>query len=351
MNKIILGTILFLVGITGLLSFIFFSKESSQTGDTTPSSSVANETTKPPSMLALENAETTSSPAVTTTSDKIQDCQSLQKISAQLQVSPPRPGEWGLVFGARNQVGWTDVFASPTEQAKRLSQLLMGDLIKVLNRQSSWSKIEIAEQQYTGWVKTAHLTNNAQLIQCVLTKGTKYLIVQVPGVTLDEKLFLPFGSILPLYSQENGQLKFLLPNGNLVVLTKETVRPLNAPLTLKEALDRIKKFHQTPYQRGANTWLAMDGAGLIHLLFKVTGITVPRELTQLLKAGEPISLEQAQAGDIIFFSTFDPNQSRPVILLSKNSYIEAYPARGVGFGLLERLHQRKILAIRRFNEQ
>ncbi|KHD06489.1 hypothetical protein PN36_06300 [Candidatus Thiomargarita nelsonii] len=319
-----------------------FSKDSVQTGETVGSILAM--------VASLGNVETgtTSQVTVTTTLNESHDCQSIPKSSGKPQISPPHPGKKGLVFGSPEQAGWTDVFASPTPQAMRLGQVLIGDLIKVLTRQGSWSKIEIPEQQYTGWVRTAHLTSDAQLVQCFLTKGTKYIVVQAPGITVDEKLFLPFGSILPLHSKENGQFRFLLPDRRSVLLSKETVRPLDAPLTLKEALERIKSFHQTPYQRGANTWVAMDGAGLIHLLFRVIGIIVPRDLTQLIKTGEQISLDKAQAGDVIFFSTFDPNQSRPVILLDNNSFIEAYPARGIGFGLLERLHQRKVLAVRRY---
>ncbi|MFO1432365.1 MAG: NlpC/P60 family protein [Candidatus Competibacteraceae bacterium] len=278
-------------------------------------------------------------------------------------ISPPTPlprsrdarlaptiGEMALVFGEWEQGGWTDVFAKPDADSIRLSQALIGDKVKVLEQRKGWSQVEMVSQPgVKGWIKTTHLTKGSASVWRLLNQGNLAVVVRAPGIAFDNTLFVPFGATLPLDSTASAS-RLVLPDGSRIPLDPADIRPVEKPLTLEEALDRIKGFRQVSYQYGGNTRLAMDSSGLIFLLFRAMGLQVPRTLEGLQKMGTFIPPEQRQTGDIAFFSTFHSDQLQPVILLDKDTFIEASPARGVGLGLIEQLHHHQMLAVHRYIE-
>ena len=261
----------------------------------------------------------------------------------------PAVGEQALVFGDWEKGGWTDVLVQPEAGAERLSQALLGDRVQVLAQQPGWSRVAIAVQGgIQGWVKTTHLTRGSPRVRQSLTWDKLYLVVRVPGVAVDGATFVPFGARLPATTTAGQELRLSLPDGRQVGVPAADVRALEQPLSLAEAIERIKGFRQVPYQSGANTRMAMDGAGLIYLLFRVTGAIIPRTLEGLQQAGVAVSSQQRQVGDIVFFSTFHAGQLRPVIILDDQIFIEASPAQGVGLGWFEQMQNHKILEVRRY---
>ncbi len=269
------------------------------------------------------------------------------------QRRPTPASKLALVFGAWNRGGWTDVLEEPHDQAPRLSQALIGDRLEVLAQTQGghWSQVELAGQGgLTGWVDTNHLTTGSpERVRKAWDSGPMYVVVRAPGVTADGDLFLPFGATLPLVSSDDEAPRLLLPDGRAVLLRTEEVCAADQPLPLTEALSRLTDFRQVPFRNGGNTVQAMDGPGLIHLLFRAAGVVVPRDLDGLRRTGNRVLLAQAQAGDVVFFSTFNADQPRPVVLLGDGeTFIEAYPARGVSFGLLEQMRNRTVLEVRRY---
>jgi hypothetical protein len=263
---------------------------------------------------------------------------------------PPKPGNLALVFGVWERGGWSDIFAEPSATSIRLSQSLIGDQVKVLTQQGSWSKVEIISQgNIKGWISTAQLTAGSAKVRQAFNERKMLFVVATPGILAEEDFFVPFGSILPLLdSADPEKPHLLLPDGSQIFVEGKQVRPVDQPLSLTDALERLKSFRQVSYENGANSGLAMDAPGLIYLLFRAVGLSVPRTIEDLQKAGEKVSMAEARAGDVIFFSTFNPDQLRPVILLDNNTFIEASPARGVGLGLLEQMRNHTIIEVRRY---
>jgi hypothetical protein len=261
----------------------------------------------------------------------------------------PTVGEEALVFGDWEHGGWTDVLAQPEAGAERLSQALLGDRVQILAQQPGWSRVAIAVQgDIQGWVKTNHLTRGSRRVRQSLASDKLYFVVRVPGVAVDGATFVPFGARLPAITTTGQELRLLLPDGRQVRVLATDVRALDKPLSLTEAIERIKGFRQVPYQGGANTRVAMDGPGLVYLLFRVTGVIIPRTLAGLQQAGIVVPAQQRQVGDIVFFSTFHAGQLRPVIILDDQIFIEASPARGVGLGWFEQMQNHKVLEVRRY---
>ncbi|MCP4699223.1 MAG: C40 family peptidase, partial [Gammaproteobacteria bacterium] len=266
---------------------------------------------------------------------------------------PPETGKQALVFGDWERGGWSDLLASPGGQ--RQSQALIGDKVKVLEQQGDWSRIA-SQQNLKAWLKSAHLTAGTPPIRRLFEEKPMFIVTQAPGVSVhsplsqkgekkqnrvDKNLFIPFGAILPLYSPNinfsegkwvpsaHEHLRLLLPDGSRVQLPTNAVQPVLQPLSLADALGRIKNFRLIPYQNGGNTRSAMDDSGLIFLLFRVAGVQTPRTLAGLRKAGKPVAPFEARAGDVVFFSASHSDLARPAVLLNNTTFIEAFPARSV----------------------
>lgn len=310
-----------------------------------------------PPLPATESPVATLSPAATKPSAPV--VSPLTESKPPAAASEPRDarlmpmvGEEALVFGDWEHSGWTDVLAQPEAGAERLSQALLGDRVQILAQQPGWSRVAIAIQGgIQGWVKTNHLTRGSRRVRQSLAGDKLYSVVRVPGIAVDSATFVPFGARLPAITTTQQQVGLLLPDGRQVHVPATDVRALDKPLSLAEAIERIKGFRQVPYQGGANTRMAMDGPGLVYLLFRVTGTVIPRTLAGLQQAGVVVPAQQQQVGDIVFFSTFHAGQLRPVIILDDQIFIEASPARGVGLGWFEQMQNHKVLEVRRYAAQ
>jgi len=121
-------------------------------------------------------------------------------------------------------------------------------------------------------------------------------------------------------------------------------------LPMTTIIERAKLFRRIPFEQGANTQEAMDGAGFVYLLHRAAGIPVPRDINSLMKAGIGVAAGVWRPGDVIFFSGFDPDEPWVGLLLDDGqTYLAATPAGGVSVGLVEQMRNWKIVAVRRFS--
>lgn len=263
----------------------------------------------------------------------------------------PERGSRALVYGPWTSGGWTDFYGAPGGQGERLGQALIGDQVEVLSQNDGWSEVRIQGTPGPAvWLETSHLTAGSERIRQAWGSALLLSVVKAPGIQVEDGPFLPFSARLAAGGLvEGGGSSLLLPNGCKVIFDRAHRRSFSGPLSIHEALERAKDFRRVPYQTGANTRHAMDGPGLVFLVFRVAGEPVPRHLDELRQAGREVSIASAGPGDVLFLSTFDPERPQPVILLDRGeTYLAASPSIGVGLGLVSQMHNRKVLTVRRY---
>lgn len=169
--------------------------------------------------------------------------------------------------------------------------------------------------QYTGEVngtfnsKTFLALYNFQLINDLKATG-------VADDATVEKLNLPDEKILNAPPEE-------MIRKNEVVRGKGSIGGI-------EFVNQAKSFLGTPYVWGGSQPGGFDCSGFIYYLAAQRGISIPRTADVQFNIGKPVDRSNLQAGDLVFFSTYEPGPSHVGIYMGDGNFIHASSAgRGV----------------------
>jgi cell wall-associated NlpC family hydrolase len=196
------------------------------------------------------------------------------------------------------------------------SQALLGDQVIDDQRRGGWSRVVLPGQPsskdprgYPGWLPSVQLAEweapDAATATVILPTTT---LLRSPGgdPAVDD---VSFGTRLPVAgTAEGGWLPVhapglarpgWLPDFAVVV---EPVEP-SGPPPATELLAAAVRFCGLPYLWAGTCGLGLDCSGLVHLLFRRYGVTVPRDAHDQAAAA-PVQVDpgRAEPGDLLFFS-------------------------------------------------
>ena len=190
----------------------------------------------------------------------------------------------------------------PSPRAEIVSQILSGETGAVEAEQGDWLRIVRSQDQYQGWVhrgyvrvtspdeaerwreKATHRSQGARL------RGQEGEIIALALLAR----VAPVGDRWQLASGWLGQIAdgSVSPEQTMVRETG-TNRPL----------DWAKEhFYGSPYLWGGITPWGVDCSGLVQTTFAARGRSLPRDAADQANCGLPVSLDQIQSGDLVFFS-------------------------------------------------
>lgn len=200
--------------------------------------------------------------------------------------------EYGIV-----QVPAAPVRRRPGHAREMVNQLLFGETVKVLReRRENWVKIRSLHDHYEGW-----MTSN--MLAPIDAKNAKTRSIYAASGLLNEirvgeqTMHLPFGASLPFFDQGKGLLGETAYTYSGFYLNRDESRATASQL---EALAR--PWLNAPYLWGGRTPLGVDCSGFVQVLFKMTGIDLPRDTWQQAQDGRSVKkFSDAAAGDLVFF--------------------------------------------------
>ncbi|WP_232718645.1 NlpC/P60 family protein [Bacillus sp. FJAT-45037] len=115
-----------------------------------------------------------------------------------------------------------------------------------------------------------------------------------------------------------------------LVTTEILVNPTAQANTLQDQIIRDAHSHiGTPYVFGGRSTRGFDCSGFLSYVFEQNGVSIPRTTAQIYAAGEPVSRNNLQKGDLVFFTTYQPGASHAGIYLGNNQFIHASSSRGI----------------------
>lgn len=206
--------------------------------------------------------------------------------------------------------------SGPSHKSEMLSQVLFGEKYVITDQVGHWYKIETLLDNYTGWIDMNHLQQSS---------GKK----DSPGNVLNRSLLC--------YKDDNTKL--VLEAGceiyepdfeNRVFSAGENKYSTGSEffpsfLNVSESIaDTAMKFINSPYIWGGRIPSGIDCSGFVQLVYKIRGISIPRDSFQQAEAGESISfIEEAVPGDLVLFDDDRGKVTHVGMILSQGLVIHA----------------------------
>ncbi|MEA1874811.1 MAG: C40 family peptidase [Bacteroidota bacterium] len=205
------------------------------------------------------------------------------------------------------------------EHSEQVSQLLFGDEFEVIQTNGKWLKIRNLNDDYEAWIDRSMAgeirkepqseDEKSVTIQTVLCeiKDEKNLIMRIPG-----------GASVPK-PDETGS--FLLGNKQFSFVHSDFA---DFFVPAAHITDSAMQYINSPYLWGGKTVLGMDCSGFTQILFRMHGLTIPRDASQQVELGETICFRHdAEAGDLAFFQNPKGKIIHVGIILNNEQIIHA----------------------------
>lgn len=199
------------------------------------------------------------------------------------------------------------------DKSELVSQVLYGELFKVLEKRSKWSRIRLAYDAYEGWI------DNKQY-QDITKEEYKVLCNKFPTMSSDLVDFVT--------TSENQLLSICMgshvQSADFMKHSFEG-KLLSKTFPKKHLVETALLYLNTPYLWGGKTPFGIDCSGLTQMVYKLNGHKLKRDAGQQAMQGEALSfIEESEAGDLAFFDNVDGNIIHVGIIMEDNYIIHAH---------------------------
>lgn len=212
--------------------------------------------------------------------------------------------------------------AEASDKSEQVTQLLLGETIKVYEQKRSWYRIKTTHDNYECWIDENQFVFISQREFEQLKESKPEVITDLVSVATqqgsNEMMTVLMGSNLPLFKEglfQIGENKWSFDG-----LTQAT----------KQVLDKSKiagnsyLLLNSPYQWGGRSPFGIDCSGFVQLIYKLNGIFLPRDASEQAIMGQALSfIEEAEEGDLAFFDNAEGLITHVGIILSNNRIIHA----------------------------
>ena len=208
------------------------------------------------------------------------------------------------------------------EDSRQLTQLLFGDHYEVLKKAEGgdWVYIKIHFDRSEGWIETEqHHSISKEYFDQINHANFKITTDLTCNILFKKSpITILLGSIVPISNSElfkmeeqfafNGEAKSLGQKRDAEFIKTTAMKYLNAP-----------------HLPGGKSPFGIDSTGLVQMIFKIAGYTLPHDVKNQAKEGKAVhSLNDAIPGDLAFFSQIGGGISHVGIILDEAKIIHAF---------------------------
>jgi len=201
----------------------------------------------------------------------------------------------------------------PSDTSELVSQVLYGDIFKVLEQRKQWSKIRLAYDKYEGWIDNKQYLEITEDSYKNLNLETLKLSSDLVEFVQDENQLL---NTIVLGSTLNG-LSLLNHTFEGVYVEKQNPK--------SEIISTAFKYLNSPYLWGGKTPFGIDCSGFTQMVYKLNGYKLLRDASQQASQGDALSfIEESEPGDLAFFDNNEGVITHVGIIMKDNYIIHAH---------------------------
>lgn len=201
----------------------------------------------------------------------------------------------------------------PTDTSELVSQVLYGEIFKVLEQRKKWSKIRLAFDTYEGWIDNKQYVEINESYYKSLNKEAPLLSTDLVEFIEDENqqlLTVPLGTSL---------------NGISLLQHNYDGNSINTKNPKSNIIQTAFLYLNSPYLWGGKTPFGIDCSGFTQMVYKLNGYKLLRDASQQATQGEALSfIEESEPGDLAFFDNNEGAIIHVGIIMEDNYIIHAH---------------------------
>lgn len=209
----------------------------------------------------------------------------------------------------------------PQDDAEMVSQLLFGETISVLAiKNKSWVQVRSDHDGYKGWIDPKMITwvteEDHEKYQTNVS-----VCLDLVGNLINNDVSFPI--LMGASFANYDGISFKTPMGKYVfngqaVLAHATDKKIDILLRM------ARKYLHAPYLWGGRSPFGIDCSGLTQVLYKMIGVSLPRDASDQATYGEIVDfVELTQPGDLAYFVNGEGRIIHVGMILQERSIIHA----------------------------
>ncbi|MBT4472354.1 MAG: C40 family peptidase [Bacteroidetes bacterium] len=233
--------------------------------------------------------------------------------------------------------------AEAADSSELVTQVLYGEVFKVLESRKKWSRIRLAFDSYEAWI------DNKQFL-FIEEENYNDISRQTPIVCED--------LVDMVYTKDNQMLSIVMGSSlnGLAILNHDFEGSSVEAKFAKDNLINIALLYlNTPYLWGGKTPFGIDCSGFTQMVYKLNGYRLKRDASQQVEQGEALSfIEESEPGDLAFFDNAEGDITHVGIIMKDNYIIHAHGKVRIDrldhtgiFNIQTSLHTHKLRVIKR----
>ena len=199
------------------------------------------------------------------------------------------------------------------DSSEQVTQLLYGEVFKILETRKKWSRIRLAFDKYEGWIDNKQFLFISEEEYTRLNNEDAVLTSDlVDFLTLEDQQLLP----ICLGSNINAC--------NFLNHTFEG-KTISGTLPKNHIVETALLYLNSPYLWGGKTPFGIDCSGFTQMVYKLNGYRLLRDASEQSTQGEPLSfIEESEPGDLAFFDNSEGDITHVGIIMKENYIIHAH---------------------------